>query len=215
MRGEASRTSCHLRTDLRWLCTDMRLLPEMRSAHISFSITPLFCVEKVPAGETIAFVGASGAGKSTIARLLFRFYDLRDSKCGRICIDGERAGIAIAPQRSSTARHPTAQNKSTTSKHLHHKSMVPRANGFQTVSWQARKDWLIHSLAVVCMHVAGTDIKRVTQESLRMSIGVVPQDAGMVCRDKEPTSQRPRERDKRERVRGHTLVSMLTGGDWE
>jgi ABC-type transport system involved in Fe-S cluster assembly fused permease/ATPase subunit len=63
-------------------------------------------VQKVPAGETIAFVGASGAGKSTIARLLFRFYDLRDSKCGRICIDGERVGIAIAPQRCSTARIP-------------------------------------------------------------------------------------------------------------
>ena len=74
---------------------------------IRYSVISLsFCVAKVPAGETIAFVGASGAGKSTIARLLFRFYDLRDSKCGRICIDGERVGIAIAPQRSSTASIP-------------------------------------------------------------------------------------------------------------
>ena len=30
---------------------------------------------EVEAGETIAFVGATGAGKSTIARLLLRFYD--------------------------------------------------------------------------------------------------------------------------------------------
>jgi ATP-binding cassette subfamily B protein len=31
---------------------------------------------KVPAGKHVAFVGATGSGKSTIARLLFRFYDV-------------------------------------------------------------------------------------------------------------------------------------------
>ena len=31
----------------------------------------------VPSGNTVAIVGASGAGKSTISRLLFRFYDVR------------------------------------------------------------------------------------------------------------------------------------------
>jgi len=39
----------------------------------------------VPAGTTIALVGHTGAGKSTIAKLLARFYDPRD---GRITIDG-------------------------------------------------------------------------------------------------------------------------------
>lgn len=31
---------------------------------------------KIPAGQTVAVVGATGAGKSTLSRLLFRFYDV-------------------------------------------------------------------------------------------------------------------------------------------
>ena len=59
----------------------------------------------VAAGSKIAIVGGSGAGKSTIARLLYRFYPLTG---GRICIDGQdistltldslRRAIAIVPQ---------------------------------------------------------------------------------------------------------------------
>ncbi|WP_243611995.1 ABCB family ABC transporter ATP-binding protein/permease [Shimia aestuarii] len=40
----------------------------------------------VPAGHNVAIVGASGSGKSTIARLLFRFYDVSG---GGIAIDGQ------------------------------------------------------------------------------------------------------------------------------
>ena len=40
---------------------------------------------RVEPGETVAFVGATGAGKTTIVRLLNRFYDLRR---GRILLDG-------------------------------------------------------------------------------------------------------------------------------
>jgi len=39
----------------------------------------------VPGGHTIAFVGATGAGKSSITRLIFRFYDVTK---GAVCIDG-------------------------------------------------------------------------------------------------------------------------------
>lgn len=59
----------------------------------------------IPAGAKVAIVGASGAGKSTIARLLYRFYDIDK---GNICIDGQnirevtvdslRRAIAIVPQ---------------------------------------------------------------------------------------------------------------------
>lgn len=60
---------------------------------------------RIPAGRTLAVVGPSGAGKSTIARLLYRFYDVTG---GRITIDGQdlrdvtqsslRAQIGIVPQ---------------------------------------------------------------------------------------------------------------------
>jgi ATP-binding cassette, subfamily B, heavy metal transporter len=59
----------------------------------------------IPAGHTVAVVGPTGAGKSTLSRLLFRFYDI-DS--GAILIDGQdiraitqtslRAAIGIVPQ---------------------------------------------------------------------------------------------------------------------
>jgi ATP-binding cassette subfamily B protein len=59
----------------------------------------------IPAGSKVAIVGASGAGKSTIARLMYRFYDINK---GSIEIDGQsihsvtqeslRRAIAIVPQ---------------------------------------------------------------------------------------------------------------------
>ncbi len=43
---------------------------------------------KVPKGSSVALVGESGAGKSTILRLLYRFYDLGEGE-GNIRIDGQ------------------------------------------------------------------------------------------------------------------------------
>jgi ATP-binding cassette subfamily B protein len=40
---------------------------------------------RVEAGETAAIVGPTGAGKSTVIKLLLRFYDVQS---GRICLDG-------------------------------------------------------------------------------------------------------------------------------
>jgi len=40
----------------------------------------------VPAGQSVAIVGATGSGKSTIGRLLFRFYDVTS---GALLIDGQ------------------------------------------------------------------------------------------------------------------------------
>jgi ABC-type multidrug transport system fused ATPase/permease subunit len=73
----------------------------------------------VPAGTTVALVGHTGAGKSTIAKLLARFYDPRE---GRITIDGHdlrdvsqeslRRQLGIVPQEgflfASTVRENIA-----------------------------------------------------------------------------------------------------------
>ena len=63
---------------------------------VSFTITP---------GQTVAVVGPTGAGKSTLSRILFRFYDI---KSGSVKIDGQnltditqdslRRAIGIVPQ---------------------------------------------------------------------------------------------------------------------
>ena len=60
---------------------------------------------ELPAGTTVALVGHTGAGKSTIAKLIARFYDPRD---GRVTIDGHdlrdvtqeslRRQLGIVPQ---------------------------------------------------------------------------------------------------------------------
>jgi ABC-type transport system involved in Fe-S cluster assembly fused permease/ATPase subunit len=60
---------------------------------------------EVPAGKTVAIVGPTGAGKSTISRLLYRFYDVTG---GSITIDGQdlrditqeslRSAIGMVPQ---------------------------------------------------------------------------------------------------------------------
>jgi ATP-binding cassette subfamily B protein len=59
----------------------------------------------IPAGKRLAVVGPTGSGKSTISRLLFRFYDVTG---GRVLIDGldirdvtqdsVRAAIGVVPQ---------------------------------------------------------------------------------------------------------------------
>jgi len=67
-----------------------RLRGDIRFEQVTFGYTPGRPILKqidlqVQAGESVAFVGPSGAGKTTIASLLPRFYEVEG---GRITIDG-------------------------------------------------------------------------------------------------------------------------------
>jgi ATP-binding cassette subfamily B protein len=83
---------------------------ELRFEGVHFGYRPDRTILKgidftVPAGRKLAIVGPTGAGKSTISRLLFRFYDVTE---GHIRIDGQdirdvtqeslRAAIGVVPQ---------------------------------------------------------------------------------------------------------------------
>jgi len=71
----------------------------------------------VPAGKTVAIVGSSGAGKSTIVKLIYRFYEITE---GSILIDGIdirqitqnslRNHIAIVPQDCSLFQDTISYN---------------------------------------------------------------------------------------------------------
>ena len=71
----------------------------------------------VPAGTSVALVGQTGAGKSTIAKLIARFYDVRE---GRITIDGHdlreveqkslRRQLGVVPQEGFLFAGTVAEN---------------------------------------------------------------------------------------------------------
>ncbi len=69
--------SCSGRIEFKDVCFAYPQRPDLLALkHVSFVI---------PAGSFAAFVGASGCGKSTIIRLLLRFYDVTS---GVILLDG-------------------------------------------------------------------------------------------------------------------------------
>ncbi|KIY91775.1 ATP-binding cassette sub-family B member 6, partial [Monoraphidium neglectum] len=83
---------------------------EVSFSGVSFGYEPSRTVLKevsfhAPPSSTVAFVGATGSGKSTLTRLLFRFFDVTS---GSITVDGQdiravtqaslRAAIGMVPQ---------------------------------------------------------------------------------------------------------------------
>ena len=82
--GEEEETPDQVRAELR----DPK--GEVALEHVAFRYEPEkplitdFSLEVRP-GQTIAIVGPTGAGKTTIVNLLMRFYDIDE---GRICLDG-------------------------------------------------------------------------------------------------------------------------------
>jgi ATP-binding cassette subfamily B protein len=83
---------------------------EITFDHVTFGYDPAVPVIRdidltIRAGETVAFVGQTGAGKSTMAKLITRFYDPTE---GRVLIDGHdlrevtidslRGQLGVVPQ---------------------------------------------------------------------------------------------------------------------
>ncbi|MEU5615383.1 ABC transporter ATP-binding protein [Streptomyces sp. NPDC052071] len=85
---------------------------EIAFEDVSFAYTgeeeALTCIDlRIPAGQTVAFVGETGAGKSTLVKLVARFYD---PTSGRVTADGTdlrkldrtayRHRLGVVPQES-------------------------------------------------------------------------------------------------------------------
>ncbi len=75
---------------------------------VSFAVNP---------GERVALVGPSGGGKSTIARLLFRFYDVHAGSIAvngtdirEVNLDSLRARIGVVPQETTLFNDTLEQN---------------------------------------------------------------------------------------------------------
>jgi ATP-binding cassette subfamily B protein len=99
-----------------------RIRGEIRFEDVSFAYTDDTMVLEhieltIPPGQTVALVGATGAGKSTIAKLLARFYD---PSSGQILIDGHdlrevssdslRSQMGIVPQEAFLFSGTIAEN---------------------------------------------------------------------------------------------------------
>ena len=95
---------------------------DVRFAGVEFSYTPGVPVLhrmdlEIPAGQTLAVVGATGAGKSTLAKLLARFYD---PTAGTVTVDGVdvsrlatedlRRGVVMVTQESFLFSGSVAEN---------------------------------------------------------------------------------------------------------
>jgi ABC-type multidrug transport system fused ATPase/permease subunit len=95
---------------------------EIRFAGVEFAYTPPVPVLApldlvIPAGQTVAVVGATGAGKSTLAKLLARFYD---PTAGSVTLDGVdvaslstadlRRGVVMVTQESFLFAGSVADN---------------------------------------------------------------------------------------------------------
>ncbi len=122
---------------------------EVRFENVQFGYRPDRPILKgvdftVPAGGRLAIVGPTGAGKSTISRLLFRFYDVT---AGRILVDGQdirdvtqaslRAAIGVVPQDTvlfnDTIRYNIAYGRpGATQAEVEHAARVAQVHDFIT-----------------------------------------------------------------------------------
>jgi ABC-type multidrug transport system fused ATPase/permease subunit len=99
-----------------------RIAGDVRFADVAFAYTPEVPVLApldlhIPAGQTVAVVGATGAGKSTLAKLLARFYDpsvgtvlLDDVDVATVAAADLRRGVIMVTQESFLFSGSVADN---------------------------------------------------------------------------------------------------------
>ncbi|HEV7941955.1 MAG TPA: ABC transporter ATP-binding protein [Solirubrobacteraceae bacterium] len=127
--GMAALEKIFLLLDTKPTLTDLPDAPplgqisgDVRLKDVSFGYKPDVLALRdvdlhVPAGETVALVGATGAGKSTIAKLVARFYD---PTSGSVLVDGHdlrkvsshslRSQMGIVPQEAFLFAGTVAEN---------------------------------------------------------------------------------------------------------
>ncbi len=118
---------------------------------------------KVPSSQTFALVGASGSGKTSVIRLLFRLFDIQS---GQILIDDQDISKASAAQLSVLRQKGIGFTEFSLvsmelifffgKSHAHHCTSLPE----YLIAWET----------LLC---------QVTQKSLRENLRVVPQDIAL------------------------------------
>lgn len=173
---------------------------------LSFEVLP---------GETLAIVGASGAGKSTIVKLLLRLYELDE---GRILIDGQdirectmaslRQQIAVVPQDAVLFNTSLLENV-----------RYGRSDATDAEVWQAIT---LARLDALVMQLPDKEHTRVGERGLKLSGGekqrvaiarAILKDAPILLFDEATSSldtqaERGIMQSLRELARGHTTVQI-------
>lgn len=115
----------------------------------------------IPAGSTLALVGATGAGKSTVVKLLARLYDVP-----RAPVDGPSDATTTQAADSTAPPRPTGRGPSdAATTEAAHSAAVPRAAAGGPV------------------RVDGVDIRDYRLAEYRSRLGIVPQEAHLFAGD--------------------------------